>query len=113
MVDSISTKEFPGKLDFPLLQDLDHKVIDAYGLYNPLEEDVKPGIPYRAVYILNKEGVVTKRIQHPSGEHATNEEIREELKRIGAVQELSGPRPPVAEIKKEAKTNKPDKSKVK
>lgn len=85
MADSISTKEYPGKLDFPLLQDVDHKVVDAYGLYNPVEEAVRPGIPYPTVYIINKEGVVTKRLQHLEGTRATNAEIREELKRIGAV----------------------------
>lgn len=87
MVDYISTKEYPGKLDFPLLQDVDHKVIDQYGLYNPLEEDFKPGIPYPTVYVINKEGIITKRIQHlQTGERASDEEIREELKRIGAIQ---------------------------
>lgn len=86
MTDLISTKEYPGKLDFPLLEDVNHKVIDAYGLYNPIEEDIKPGIPYPTVYVINKEGKVTKRFQHlESGERATDEEIREELKRLGAV----------------------------
>jgi peroxiredoxin len=85
MLDYIGGKEYPGKADFPLLQDVDHKVVDAYGLYNPVEETIKPGIPYPTVYVINKEGVVTKRFQDlQGGVRATDEEIREELKRIGA-----------------------------
>jgi peroxiredoxin len=77
----------PGKLDFPLLSDYDHKVIDAYGIRNPADpEAARRGMPYTATYIINKEGVVAHRFLDPTrGFRPTNEQIREELKKIGAV----------------------------
>jgi len=78
--------EAPGKLDFPLLEDKDHKVVDAYGIYNPAEAAFKPGIPYPTTYVINKNGVVTHRFLDPKNyTRAENEEIREELKKIGAI----------------------------
>lgn len=76
----------PGKLDFPLLQDVDHQVVDRYGIFNPAEVSFKPGIPYPVVYIINREGVVAHRFLDPEKYHRpTNEELRAELKRLGMV----------------------------
>lgn len=83
MIESI--QPWPGKLDFPLLEDKDHKVVDNYGILNPIE--AKPGIPYPTTYIINKAGLVAHRFIDPVHYSRANEEqIREELKKIGAVQ---------------------------
>ena len=41
------------KLPFPILSDADHKVIDAYDLYNPKGRISKP-----ATYVLDTKGVI-------------------------------------------------------
>jgi peroxiredoxin len=41
------------KLHFPVLSDVDHKVIDAYDLYNPDGKISKP-----ATYVLDTKGIV-------------------------------------------------------
>lgn len=41
------------KLPFPILSDVDYKVIDAYGLYNPDGKISKP-----ATYVLDTRGIV-------------------------------------------------------
>ncbi len=76
--------EMPGTFDFPLLEDKGFKVIGRYGIFNPAE--FKPGIPYPAVYIINKDGMVIERfIDVERGFRATNFQIREALQRVGAV----------------------------
>jgi len=47
-------KEHDGKVDFPLLEDRDHKVIDRYGLLNPKGK----GWPHPATYVIDRQGVV-------------------------------------------------------
>jgi alkyl hydroperoxide reductase subunit AhpC len=80
----VETAKMPGDLDFPLLEDKGHEVIDRYGIRNPAE--VKPGIPYPTVYIIDRQGIVRHRFVDPENySRPSNEEIREELKRIGAV----------------------------
>jgi peroxiredoxin len=73
----------PGQLDFPLLSDTEHRIVDAYGLSNPAE--FKPGIPYPCVYVIGKDGVVLERFLDETGVRATNEQVREMLKVVGAV----------------------------
>lgn len=41
------------KLPFPILSDVDHKVIDAYDLYNPEGKISKP-----ATYVIDSKGIV-------------------------------------------------------
>lgn len=41
------------KLPFPVLSDVDHKVIDAYDLFNPDGNIAKP-----ALFVLDKKGIV-------------------------------------------------------
>ena len=82
MAEEIS--KYPGALDFPLLSDSGHRVVDRYGIYHPAE--IKPGIPYTVTYIINKDGVVAHRFYDEHGHRPTNEQLREQLKVAGAVQ---------------------------
>ena len=80
----IDMSKYPGKADFPLLEDRNHEVIDRYGLHNP--QEFKPGIPYPTTYIINKDGKITHRFVDPKTyERASNEKIRGALAEIGAV----------------------------
>ena len=81
MAEEIS--KYPGPLDFPLLSDTEHRVVDRYGIYHPAE--VKPGIPYTVTYVLNKEGLVVHRFYDDHGHRPSNEQIHEQLKAAGAV----------------------------
>ncbi len=77
-------EQWPGKMDYPLLEDKDHQTISRYGVYNPSE--FKPGIPYPAVYIIGKDGLVMERLLDAETlTRATNFQIREALQRAGAV----------------------------
>ena len=70
-----------GAVLFPLLSDLDHKIIDAYGLRDPAYEGQKVyGIPHPAVYVIDKQGkVVWAKIESDYKQRPTNEEIRAPL----------------------------------
>lgn len=54
-----------GEINFPILSDPDHRIIDAYGLRDPAYESQKVyGIPHPAVYVIDKKGrVVWTRIE--------------------------------------------------
>ena len=67
-----------GAISFPILSDLEHKVIDAYGLRDPAYEGQKVyGIPHPAVYVIDKQGkVVWARIESDYKQRPTNQEIR-------------------------------------
>ena len=67
-----------GAVNFPLLSDPDHKIIDAYGLRDPAYEGQKVyGIPHPAVYVIDKTGrVVWAKIESNYRERPTNQEIR-------------------------------------
>ena len=45
------------EIDFVLLTDTNHQVIDRYGLFNPDEPRHRP-VPHPAVYVVDKAGVV-------------------------------------------------------
>ncbi len=48
-----------GELNFPLLSDPEHKIIDAYGLHDPAYDGQEvAGIPHPAVYVIDKTGKV-------------------------------------------------------
>ncbi len=80
----IVISKYPGKTDFPLLEDRNHEVIDRYGLYNP--DEFKPGIPDPTAYIINKDGKITHRFVDPKTyERASNDKIRSALVENGAV----------------------------
>jgi peroxiredoxin Q/BCP len=70
-----------GAVNFPLLSDPDHKIIDAYGLRDPAYEGQKVyGIPHPAVYVIGKDGKVSwARIESNYRERPTNQQIRAAL----------------------------------
>ncbi len=70
-----------GAINFPILSDPEHKVIDAYGLRDPAYEGQKVyGIPHPAVYVIDKQGKVAwARIESDYKQRPTNEEIRAAL----------------------------------
>ena len=54
LLGTVSEKTSSSKVDFPLLADLNHRVIDRYGLLNPQGK----GWPHPATYVIDKEGIV-------------------------------------------------------
>lgn len=50
------------KLEFPLLSDPDHKVIEAYGLTNKEAKGRIEGVPYPGTMILDKDGVIRAKL---------------------------------------------------
>ncbi len=70
-----------GEVNFPLLSDPDHKIVDAYGLRDPAYEAQKVyGIPHPAVYVIDKTGkVVWAKIESNYRERPANDEIRAAL----------------------------------
>ena len=77
-------KDGKGEIAFPLLSDLGHKTIDAYGLYDPAYAGKSfDGIPHPAVYILDKNRkVVWAKVESDYRKRATNDEIRAELGKV-------------------------------
>jgi peroxiredoxin len=72
-------EKFTGDLDFPLLEDKDHKVINRYGILNPNSK----GWPHPATYVLDKQGVVRWRfIETDYKKRPTNAQILEALRKI-------------------------------
>ncbi len=72
-------ERFTGDLDFPLLEDKNHKVIDHYGILNP---DGK-GWPHPATYVIDQRGIVRwKFIETDYKKRATNEQILTALREI-------------------------------
>ncbi len=72
-------ERFAGDLDFPMLEDKNHKVIDRYGILNP---DGK-GWPHPATYVLDNHGVVRwKFIEVDYRRRSTNEQILTALREI-------------------------------
>ena len=70
-----------GAIDFPLLSDPGHKIIDLYGLLDPSYQgqDVY-GIPHPAVYVIDKSGRVSwVKIESNYRERPVNAEIRSAL----------------------------------
>ncbi len=70
-----------GEVNFPILSDPDHKIIDSYGLHDPAYEGQKfAGIPHPAVYVIDKTGKVTwAKVESNYRERPANDEIRAAL----------------------------------
>ena len=70
-----------GEINFPILSDPEHKIIDAYGLHDPAYDGQKfEGIPHPAVYVIDKTGkVVWAKIESNYRERPANDEIRTTL----------------------------------
>jgi peroxiredoxin len=72
-------ERFAGDLDFPMLEDKNHKVIDRYGIFNPAGK----GWPHPATYVIDKQGVVRwKFIEVDYKKRPTNEQILQALRKI-------------------------------
>jgi alkyl hydroperoxide reductase subunit AhpC len=67
------------KVEFPLLEDQNHKVIDRYGLLNPQGK----GWPHPATYVIDKQGVVRwKFVEVDYKVRPTNVQILDALKAV-------------------------------
>ena len=73
-----------GHLNFSLLSDPEHKIIDVYGLLDPSYKGQDAyGIPHPAVYVIDKQGKVSwARIESDYKQRPTNEEIRAALESL-------------------------------
>ncbi len=72
-------ERFAGDLDFPLLEDKNHKVIDRYGILNP---DGK-GWPHPSTYVIDKQGVVRWRfVEVDYTKRPTNDQVLQALRKI-------------------------------
>lgn len=66
--------------DFSMLSDLDHKVIDRYGLLN---DKAKRPIPHPATYVLDRQGVVRWRfVEVDYTKRPSNEDVLAEITKI-------------------------------
>ncbi len=81
MIDRVA-EEYGGLIEFQLLQDLDHAVIDRYGLFNP-DDSQRRAIPHPTTFVIDKQGVVRWRFLEINFRiRPTNEDI------LAAVAEL-------------------------
>lgn len=68
----------PAPLNFPLLEDAGHRVIDRYGLLNPSGR----GWPHPATYVIDKKGIVRwKFVEVDYKVRPTHEAILEALRK--------------------------------
>ena len=71
-----SSRTKPITIDFPLLEDANHRVIDRYGLLNPKSK----GWPHPATYVIDKQGIVRwKFVEVDYKVRATNDMILQAL----------------------------------
>ena len=70
-----------GAVNFPILSDPEHKIIDAYGLRDPAYQGQKVyGVPHPAVYVIDKQQKIAwAKIESDYKQRPTNEEIRAAL----------------------------------
>jgi len=73
-----------GPITFPLLSDPGNRVIEKYGLRDPAYTQQKfDGIPYAAVYVIDKEGrVAWAKVHQDYTQRPSNEEIRAALESL-------------------------------
>jgi peroxiredoxin len=73
-----------GELNFPLLSDPGHRVIDAYGVRNPAyDNDKNAGTPHPAVYVIDKDGKVAwVKVESDYKNRPGNAEIRAALDKL-------------------------------
>ncbi len=72
-------KNNPG-LDFPMLSDADHQVIDRYGLLN---DQAKRPIPHPATYVIDQQGLVRWRFVEVDYKiRPANEDVLKELLKV-------------------------------
>ena len=69
---------------FPMLWDIDHRVIDRYGLLN---DKAKNPIPHPATYVIDRKGAVRWRFVEVDYKiRPSNEDILKELQKIESTQ---------------------------
>lgn len=56
MIDRVK-KEYDIDVDFTLLTDVDHRVIDRYGIFNEMAPATQP-IPHPTTIVIDKDGVI-------------------------------------------------------
>lgn len=73
-----------GEVNFPILSDPSHRVIDAYGVRDSAYNGQKfEGIPHATVYVIDKEGrVVWSKVETDYKERPSNQEIEAVLKNL-------------------------------
>ena len=73
-----------GKIDYQILSDPGHRVIDAYGIRDPDYNGQKfEGIPRPTVYVIDKSGrIAWAKVELNYQERPTNEEIRTALNKL-------------------------------
>ena len=73
-----------GPVNYPMLSDPGHKIIDAYGLHDPAYDGKKfDGIPHPAVYVIDKNGrVVWARVESDYKVRPSNADIRAALQSL-------------------------------
>jgi peroxiredoxin len=77
-----------GDVNFSLLSDPSHRVIDAYGVRDSAYNGQKfEGIPHATVYVIDKDGrVVWSKVETDYKERPSNQEIEVALKNLRVVQ---------------------------
>jgi len=78
-----------GEVNFPILSDPAHRVIDAYGVRDSAYNGQKfEGIPHATVYLIDKDGrVAWTKVETDYKQRANNEEVASALKNLRAVQQ--------------------------
>ena len=73
-----------GEVNFPILSDPSHRVIDAYGVRDSAYNGQKfEGIPHATVYVIDKDGrVVWSKVETDYKERPSNQEIEVALKNL-------------------------------
>ena len=91
MVDRVAASDGRA-IDFPLLSDPDHAVIDRYGLLNAADPRER-GIPHPTVFVVDEEGTVRwKFVEINYKVRPTNEDILAALEEVWA-EEAGEPAP--------------------
>jgi len=77
-----------GEVNFPILSDPSHRVIDAYGVRDSAYNGQKfEGIPHATVYVIGKDGrVVWSKVETDYKARPSNQEIEVALKNLNGVQ---------------------------
>ena len=77
-----------GQINFPILSDIGHRVIDAYGIRDPDYNGQKfEGIPHPSVYLIDKNGKVAwSKVESDYKERPDTEEVEAALKTLRAGQ---------------------------
>ncbi len=76
--------------DFTMLTDVDHQVIDRYGLFNPDEPRSRP-VPHPTTFVIDKQGIVQwKFVEVNYRVRPENQDILEALMELQATESPSG-----------------------